>query len=148
MAKEKNESQKESDKESQKETEPQEDSPSLLEWIFAAIGVLVVTSALGFLIYRGATKSDTPPVIRVEVESVTKTGENFLVNFRVHNTGDTTAADLTIEGELKNGEKAEETSDVTMSYVPAQSTRRGGLFFMKDPHQFQLQIRAKGYELP
>ena len=139
----------EAKKKSQKENAtPQEESPSLLEWIFAAIGVLIVASAIGFLVYRGATKGDTPPAIKVEVESVTPTGENYLVNFRVHNTGDTTAAGLTIEGELKNGEKPEETSAVTMTYVPAQSARRGGLFFTKNPNEFQLKIRAKGYERP
>jgi uncharacterized protein (TIGR02588 family) len=135
-------------KKSPNESGPQEKSPSLLEWLFAAIGVLVVTSALGFLIYRGATKRDTPPAIKIEVESVTQTGGTYLVSFRVFNSGDTTAADLTIEGELKNGEKPEETSDVTMTYVPAQSVRRGGLFFTKNPSDFQLNIRAKGYEQP
>ena len=58
------------------------------------------------------------------------------------------AAGLTIEGELKNGEKSEETSDVTMTYIPSQSTRRGGLIFTKNPNEYQLQIRAKGYEQP
>jgi uncharacterized protein (TIGR02588 family) len=125
-----------------------EESPSRLEWLFAAVGVLVVSSAVGFLIYRGATKDDLPPAIKIEVESIAPTGDNYLVNFRVSNTGDTTAADLTIEGELKNGEKAEETSDVTMTYLPAKSVRRGGLFFTKNPRDFQLRIRAKGYEQP
>jgi uncharacterized protein (TIGR02588 family) len=122
--------------------------PSPLEWLFAAIGLLVVVGAIGFLVYRGATKGDTPPVIKIEVESITPSGENYLVNFRVSNTGDTTAAALMIEGELKNGDKIEETSDISMAYLPAKSVRRGGLFFTKDPHQFELKIRAKGYEQP
>ena len=125
-----------------------EQPPSLLEWIFAGIGLLVVACAVGFLVYRGATKGETPPAVRVEIESVTQTGETYLVSFRVLNTGETTAADLTIEGELKNGEKPEETSDVTMTYVPAQSVRRGGLIFTKNPHEFQLKVRAKGFENP
>ncbi len=121
---------------------------SLLEWITAAIGLLLVAGVLGFLIYRGATKGDAPPRIKIEVESVVPAGENYLVKFRVFNTGETTAAALTIEGELKNGEKTEETSDVTLTYVPSASQRRGGLIFTKNPNQYQLQIRAKGYELP
>jgi uncharacterized protein (TIGR02588 family) len=120
----------------------------MLEWTFAAVGFLFVAAALGFLIYRGATKADTPPQIKVEVESVTQTGENYLVNFRISNTGDTTAAGLTIEGELKNGEKSEESSDISLAYLPARSARRGGLFFTKNPRDFQLKIRAKGFEQP
>jgi uncharacterized protein (TIGR02588 family) len=125
-----------------------EESPSALEWIFAGLGILLVAGAIGFLSYRGATKGDTPPVIKIEVESVTQTGAAYLVNFRVVNTGDTTASALTIEGELKNGDKLEEASDISLTYVPAQSVRRGGLFFTKDPNAYQLQIRAKGYEKP
>ena len=121
---------------------------SLLEWITAVIGLLLVSSAIGFLIYRGATKGDTPPAIKIEVESVAQVGESYLVNFRVLNTGDSTAAALTIEGELKNGEKPEETSDISLTYVPAHSERRGGLIFTKNPNDYQLQIRAKGYEQP
>lgn len=135
-------------KKSLAEDEGHEESLSVLEWIFASIGLLVILCALGFLIYRGATKGDTPPVVKVEVESIAQAGENYVVNFRVSNTGDTTAADLTIEGELKNGEKSEETSDVTMTYVPARSVRRGGLIFTKNPNEFQLKIRAKGFEMP
>lgn len=131
-----------------KGTPPPEESPALLEWTFAAIGLLVVAAALGFLIYRGATKADTPPQIKVEVESVAQTGEDYLVNFRVTNTGDTTAAALTIEGELKKGEKSEESSDISLAYLPAKSVRRGGLFFTKDPRKFELKIRAKGFEQP
>ena len=135
-------------KKSENSEEEQEKPPSLLEWIFAALGLVVVLSAVGFLIYRGATKGDAPPVLKIEVESIAQKGDNYLVNFRVSNTGETTAADLTIEGVLKNGEKTEETSDLTMTYVPAQSMRRGGLFFTKNPHEFELRIRAKGYEQP
>lgn len=121
---------------------------SLLEWITAAIGLIIVLGALGFLIYRGAMKGDAPPNLKVEVESVTKTGENYLVKFRVANTGEMTAAAVTIEGELKNGEKTEEASDTSLTYVPMQSTRRGGLIFTKNPNEFKLEIRAKGYEQP
>jgi uncharacterized protein (TIGR02588 family) len=121
---------------------------SALEWTFAAIGLLVVSVAIGFLIYRGATKGDTPPQIKIEVESIAQTGEIYLVSFRVSNTGNTTAAALMIEGELKNGEKSEETSDISLAYLPAHSVRRGGLFFTKNPNEYRLEIRAKGYEQP
>ena len=130
-----------------KENLPHEKS-SLLEWIVAAVGILLVSGVIVFLIYRGATKGDMPPKIKIEIESVVKADENYLVNFRVINAGEITAAGLTIEGELKNGEKSEETSDVTLTYVPSDSERHGGLIFTKNPNEYKLQIRAKGYEQP
>lgn len=135
-------------KEESKNEKSKEEKPSSLEWIVAAVGILLVSGAIGFLIYRGATKGDLPPKLKIEVLSIVKADENYVVKFRVINAGEITAAGLTIEGELKNGEKSEETSDVTMTYVPSQSTRRGGLIFTKNPNEYQLQIRAKGYEQP
>jgi uncharacterized protein (TIGR02588 family) len=136
-------------KNSQRKNGQEKEPPSLLEWIFAAVGLLVITSAVGFLIYRGATKGNAPPAIKIEVESVSQSGENYLVSFRALNSGDTTVAELTIEGELKNGAGTGiETSDIKMTYLPAQSMRRGGLFFTRNPNEYQLQIRAKGFEQP
>ena len=135
-------------KEESKKEKSQEEKPSLLEWIVAAIGLLLVSGAIGFLIYRGATKGDLPPKFKIEVLSIVKADENYLVNFRIFNSGEITAAALTIEGELKSGETSEETSDVTLTYVPSQSERRGGLIFTKNPNEYQMQIRAKGYEQP
>ena len=153
MAEEKKKSEKsarEKPDETQEESNEnqKEDSPSVLEWIFAGLGLLIVAGAVGFMIYRGATKGDAPPQVKIEVESITQTGDHHTVSFRVSNTGDTTAAALTIEGELRSGDKSEETSDVTLTYLPAQSVRRGSLFFTKDPNAYQFQIRAKGFEHP
>ena len=35
-----------------------------------------------------------------------------------------------------------------LDYLPPHSKRRGGLFFTRDPRQFELQARAFGYEEP
>jgi uncharacterized protein (TIGR02588 family) len=136
------------EKKNEAENKRPAESPSPLEWIFAAVGVLAVLSAIVFLIYRGATKGDAPPRFQIDVESITQSGESYLVALRVTNTSDRTAAAVTIEGELKNGEKSEETSAATMTYVPARSVRRSGLFFSKNPHEYQIRIRAKGFEQP
>jgi uncharacterized protein (TIGR02588 family) len=71
-----------------------------------------------------------------------------LVEFRALNEGGRTAAGLTIEGELRNGTKVVESSDTTLEYLPSHSERSGGLFFTADPREYQLELRAKGYETP
>jgi uncharacterized protein (TIGR02588 family) len=55
---------------------------------------------------------------------------------------------LLVEGVLKDGAEIIETSEVTIDYVPAGSQRQAGLFFIRDPQQYELQLSAKGYEQP
>jgi len=118
------------------------------EWIIAAVGLILVVGAIGSTLYRAVTEESTPPTLGVIVDSVQRNGDGYLVKFRVKNTGNQTAAAANIEGELKNGEETAETSSAALTYVPANSERRGGLFFTKNPQQFDLQIRAMGYEEP
>ncbi|MBC7898660.1 MAG: hypothetical protein H7070_01285 [Saprospiraceae bacterium] len=118
------------------------------EWIIAAFGLILVTGAVGTMVYRAAAENPTPPNLSFSIDSIEPTANGYLVKFTVKNTGNRTAAGLNIEGVLKNGEDDAETSSATLTYAPANSVRQGGLFFTKDPNQFNLQIRALGYEQP
>lgn len=118
------------------------------EWIIAGVGLILVAGAVGIALYRAITEKLTPPMLSINVEAISPVENGFLVNFKVRNTGNQTAAGLTIEGQLKNGSEAIETSSATLRYAPANSEREGGLFFAHDPRQYQLGIRATGYEEP
>lgn len=122
--------------------------PPALEWLAAAVGLILVVGAVGFMIYQAVAQEKTPPNISVAVDSIKPNGDGFLVGFRVVNRGTQTASALNIEGELKKGEESIETSSVTLDYAPSNSGRKGGLFFTKNPKDFDLQIRATGYEEP
>jgi uncharacterized protein (TIGR02588 family) len=121
---------------------------SAWEWIIAVIGLILVAGAIGVVLRRAATEEASPPNLKVSVESIQPSGDGFLVKYLVRNTGNQTAAAVTIEGELKKGEKSEETGTATLNYAPAHSERPGGLFFTKNPDQFQLEVRATGYVEP
>lgn len=118
------------------------------EWIIAAAGLILVVVAVGSTLYRALTQESTPPQLAVSVDAVHPSGDGYLVKFRVVNSGNQTAAAANVEGELKSGEETAETSTAVLTYVPAHSERRGGLFFNKNPQEFDLQIRATGYEEP
>jgi uncharacterized protein (TIGR02588 family) len=118
------------------------------EWIVAAVGLIFVIATLGTTLYRAITEESTPPILEISVEAIVPTNNGYLVEFRVKNTGNQTAAALTIEGELKRGEESVETSTASLAYAPANSRREGGLFFTKNPNEFELNIRALGYEKP
>ena len=135
---------------SENKEENQDEQPvtPVWEWIIAAVGLTLVLGAVGTTFYRATTEDKTPPQLEVKIDSIEQSGTGHLVKFTVKNTGNQTAAAVAIEGELKNGTETAETSGATLAYSPANSERRGGLFFKKNPQQFDLQIRATGYEEP
>lgn len=122
--------------------------PHILEWAVGGLSSALVIAMVGFVIYDAVSGSSGPPDITVTAEQVKAAGGGFRVEFRAVNRGDTTAAHLEIEGQLKRGEETIGTSEVTLDYLPPHSERRGGLFFEQDPRQYQLHLQAKGYSEP
>lgn len=119
-----------------------------LEWAAAAVGLILVCGALGVLLWLGLTRGDVPAHVSVRVDSVTALGEGYVVTIRAVNTGDITAADVTVQGELRRGADVAETSTMSFKYLAPHSERRGGLFFEKDPRRYELKVRPQGYEMP
>jgi uncharacterized protein (TIGR02588 family) len=124
------------------------DDAPLWMWGIGLLGLVLVLGSIGFALYEAAVGDSSPPDVRVEVESIAPTQNGFLVEFRLINEGGSTAAGLTVEGELRDTAGIVETSDTTVEYLPSHSERAGGLFFTLDPREYELQLRAKGYETP
>lgn len=131
-----------------KENRGRQKKTPIWEWIIAVVGLILVVGAIGTTLYRAVTEESTPPILEISVEAIVPNSNGYLIEFRVKNTGNQTAAALTIEGELKRGEESVETSTATLTYVPSNSGREGGLFFTKNPNEFELNIRTLGYEKP
>lgn len=134
-------------KDSKKDQKKLDDAP-LWVWGIGLVGFVLVLGSIAFMLYESVMGDTSPPDIAVHQESVEPSGGGFLVTFRVANEGGSTAAGLTIEGTLKNGKENIETSTTTIEYLPSHSEREGGLFFTLDPGQYELQLRATGYEDP
>ncbi len=124
------------------------DDAPLWMWGIGLLGLALVLGSIGFALYEAVAGNSSPPDVTVQVIEILPAQNGFLVEFRVVNEGGTTAAGLTIEGELRNGTEIVEASDTTVEYVPSHSEREGGVFFTRDPRQYELQLRAKGYETP
>jgi uncharacterized protein (TIGR02588 family) len=123
-------------------------STSTAEWIVAAVSALLVLGVIGFLVYDGMVSPQTPPDVRVEVDSIQQAGPGFLVLLRARNHGHNTAADVIVEGELMGDSGPVETSETTIDYVPAGGQQRAGLYFTRDPRSLELRLRAHGYRDP
>jgi uncharacterized protein (TIGR02588 family) len=121
---------------------------SLIEWIVAAVGLILVLFSIGYLTYEAITARDSPPNLLVKVISIKHLSNGYLVEFKVKNEGENPAANVVIEGKLSSGEKDIETKTTTINYVASMSERDGGLFYTEDPEQNKLEIKAIGYENP
>ena len=121
---------------------------SPLEWALAALSAALVLGVIGFLLYEGLAEPTTPPEVRVTVETVRPAGSGYLVTFKAENRGQRTAAGLGVEGTLKRGGTTVETRSTTLDYVPSEGARKGGLYFTEDPRDYELALRATGYDRP
>ena len=118
------------------------------EWIVAAVGFMLVAAVIGFLLYEAIVGNRLPPDVKLSVDSVIQTGNGYLAKITAINEGGTTAAGVVIEGELRKGTEPIERSWTTIDYLPPLSKQSGGLFFTRDPRQFELQVRPHGYAEP
>ena len=124
-------------------------SEPLLEWIAAGVGLVLtlgMMAMIGIEAWRG--DADQPPVIEARATRITPTSSGFLVEVVAVNRSGGTAAAVQVEGALKSGDVAVETSSLTLDYVPGHAQRKGGLFFTRDPRNHRLEVRALGYQAP
>ena len=124
------------------------DNAPLWMWGIGLLGLIFILGSIGLALYEAALGDSSPPDVTVQLEDIIPVKNGFLVEFRVINEGGTTAAGLVVEGTLRNGNEIIESSNTTVQYVPSHSERQGGLFFTQDPREYELQLRAMGYETP
>ncbi len=119
-----------------------------LEWAAAALGLLAALALLAIIGREAVAGNERPvPVLVAEVQRVAATPAGHVVEFKVRNLSEQTAAAVQVEGKVKSGAE-EETSGATVDYVPGRSEAAGGLIFTSDPRGARLELRVTGYELP
>lgn len=119
-----------------------------LEWTAAGLGLLLAVGIIGFIILDGVSGNGQPPAVEVESRNILDRQPGYTVEIRAINRSGSTAATVVVEGELKRDGETIETSETTFDYVPGHSERQGGLYFSRDPRQFDLELRPKGYIRP
>ena len=119
-----------------------------LEWFVFAVGLLLVSGTLGYLIYVGATMGHEPPSLEVRLGEPEKRESNFVVPVTVTNHGDETAAGVRIEVVLDSGGDEQTRGQFDLPFLPRHATRKGFVAFEQDPRSGQLKARVLGYEKP
>ena len=117
------------------------------EWAVAIVGAVLTLGAIVYLAVSAFSGSSRPPDLVVEMIGVEQVSAGWLVRLRATNRGDETVADVVIEGVARRG-PGEERNDVTLDYLPARSSREGGMYFTVDPRREAVQLRATGFRKP
>ena len=119
-----------------------------LEWVVFAVGLILVSVTLGYLLYAGATMGHEAPSIDVRLGSPERREFNFLVPVTVINHGDETAEGVHIEVVIESGGVLKERAELDVAFLPRHATREGWVTFQQDPGAAQLKARVLGYQRP
>ncbi len=119
-----------------------------MEWIFSGLGAIMACVIIASTLYHGIRSTSSYPELSVAVEHVETTKSGYLVVFKALNSGDVTAARVTVEGQLIRDGQIIETVSLMLNFVPAQSGSGGAMLFENDPGELELRIRAVSYTDP
>ena len=122
--------------------------PHWIEWLTGIVSAILVAAILGWIGFEAITRGSEPPALSIRIAGQTEINGLFRVSFEIGNSAPTTAAAVTVVGELRQGERVVETAEVQFDYVPAESQAEGALFFANDPRANALSIRPTGFTDP
>ena len=110
---------------------------------------MIILLLVAYLAYDAATLGTEPPVVHVQLGVTERLDAAYLVPVTVQNLGDQTAEDVAIEITLLDGEIEVETAELTIAFLPRQSTRTGWVTFTTDPATVdQIEPHVLGYQEP
>ena len=117
--------------------------PSVLEWTVGVLGLVIVLAAIAVLAWQGLKGGDAPPEIEVRPTAVARSGDGWRLDIEVSNAGESTAQDVVVEGRL-----GDETSEVTLDYLPGDGRRAASLVFTTRPDPAAVELRVRGWVDP
>jgi uncharacterized protein (TIGR02588 family) len=122
--------------------------PHWVEWVTGIFSTLLVLATIGFVGFEAVTEKHQPPEFNITITSRSAVEGGYRVEFDIGNRATRTAAGVVVRGEVVGEGTDVGDAEVTFDYVPAQSKSSGALFFLEDPGQREVRIRAIGYTDP
>ena len=120
----------------------------ILEWVLAAVGVMVAVGIVAYLVFLGLSTGSGPPDLQARAVRTVAQGSSHMVLVEVENVGGGPAAAVVVQGRLFDDGTEVQTSEATIDYVPVNSTTDAAIVFSVPPDQFELQLRVLGYTTP
>lgn len=125
-----------------------ESDPHWFEWTTGFVCALMVLAMIGWMAREAWYYTGEPPELSAAILKVEPAGGNYRVSIDVRNSAASTAASVSVRGEILRDGAVIETSDVTFDYVPAKSFANGALLFRNDPAGGELRVLPMGYTKP
>ena len=130
------------------DTTPIDEGTSAVEWATAAVGAVLFVAMIGYMVYVGLREVEGSPKIELMTSDPVRHDDNFHIGFVATNSGEVTATGLIVRAVLTDGDRDVESREITIDYLPTQSSRRGGFFFKQDPTRYKLAVAATAYMEP
>ncbi len=118
-----------------------------LEQLVLLLGVLLVFTTLGVLVYDALTRENIPAEIVLSYDSIQRKQEHYTVHIIAKNQGGITAQDVLVEVTLGEG-RSMETAQLQFPYIPGKSSVNGWAVFSGDPSKAPLNLKILGYSVP
>jgi len=126
-------------------------SVTTLEKVATAVAGLLVAFFVGVLVWDAA-HPDVPPLLSVEVKAPRMGGSHYQLPATVRNRGDKSAKDVIVHLALVSAETDStiDESDVTIDWLPGQSSREIVGMFARPSNSEQAVMRAqvRAYVVP
>lgn len=130
-----------------KASTPENPTKNLLEWTVFGISMVLVTSALAYLIVAALRVEDGPPEMRAEAGKPESKDGWLRIPVIVRNEGQKVAANVEVRVCIGSGE-AKREAGFTLDFVPRGGSRNGAVSFRDMGGSQELECEVLGYEEP
>lgn len=123
---------------------------SIAEWTTLAISAVILVALVGgltWLYFRGTERPATV-VVEPQMDQLREEDSGYYLPVIIHNTGDTTAANAVVQGELDTGSGQPETAEITIDFLDGDEEVAGTFVFRSDPRSGELTVGVTSFEEP
>jgi uncharacterized protein (TIGR02588 family) len=124
---------------------------STAEWVTLSLSVLVVGVLIVVALVEESRRQQGDAAglqVTFDMEHVAKRGESFYVPYTVLNTGSVAISSAEIWIEVSDGERAVESAEINVQFLPLQGKQDGLFVTTRDPATYVLRGRVESLQFP
>lgn len=126
---------KNQDTNQEQQENPNFEKKNYLEWSVFGLGLILILSVMGYLVYQIYTQNSIPADINVEYSLDPTQNNLYRYKLTAMNSGGETVENVVIELSLVKADSALEKSEISFQYIPKESQRIGWITFNTNPSE-------------